>query len=192
MSTPRIVGILLAAGAGIRFGSDKLLHPLADGTPMAVASARHLAAALPGAVAVVRPGAHALESALAAESLRVTACPRAKDGMGESLAHAVRATRDADGWVVALADMPFVSPETIRTLAEGLARGAAIVAPRYAGQRGNPVGLAARYLGELEALQGDEGARAILKRDAARIEFVDCDDPGVVRDVDTRADLDSA
>jgi molybdenum cofactor cytidylyltransferase len=189
MSAPRIVGILLAAGAGTRFGADKLVHPLADGTPIAVASARHLAAAIPGSVAVIRPGSHALEGALAEEGLRVTACPRAKDGMGESLAHAARATHDADGWVVALADMPFVRPDTIRLVAERLAAGASIVAPRYRGQRGHPVGLAARYLAELEALKGDEGARAILKRDAALIELIDCDDPGILRDVDTPADL---
>jgi molybdenum cofactor cytidylyltransferase len=189
MSAPRIVGILLAAGAGTRFGSDKLLHPLADGTPIAVASARHLAAALPGAVAVTRPGSRALEAALAAEGLRVTACPRAREGMGESLAHAVRATRDAEGWVVALADMPFVRPESIRAVAERIAGGAAIVAPRHRGQRGHPVGFAARYLVELEALSGDEGARAIVNRDAALVEFVECDDPGVLRDVDRPEDL---
>jgi molybdenum cofactor cytidylyltransferase len=191
MSPSRIVGVLLAAGAGTRFGSDKLLHPLPDGTPIAVASARNLAAALPGAVAVTRPGSRALETALTQAALRVTACPRAKEGMGESLAHAVRATRDAGGWVIVLADMPFVRPETIRAVAGRLAAGAPIVAPRYHGERGHPVGIAARYLAELEALAGDEGARAILKRDAALVEFVDCDDPGVLRDVDTPADLDS-
>lgn len=192
MSAPRIVGVLLAGGAGVRFGSDKLLHPLADGTPIAVASGRTLAAALSEAVAVIRPGSHALESALSAAGLRVSACPRAREGMGETLAHAVRATRDAEGWIVALADMPFVRPDTIRSVAERLAAGAAIVAPRYRGQRGHPVGLAARYLAELEALTGDEGARAILKRDAGLIQFVDCDDPGVLRDIDEPKDLDPA
>ena len=112
--------------------------------------------------------------------------------MGETLAHAVRATRDAEGWIVALADMPFIRPETIRSVAERLAAGAAIVAPRYRGQRGHPVGLAARYRAELEALTGDEGARAILKRDAGLVDFVDCDDPGVLRDIDEPKDLDPA
>jgi molybdenum cofactor cytidylyltransferase len=192
MSTRRVVGILLAGGAGTRFGSDKLLHPLADGTPIAAASARHLAGALPGAVAVIRPGSPTLAAVLAAEGMHVTTCPRAADGMGETLAHGVRAARDAGGWVVALADMPFVRPETIRAVADRLASGAAIVAPRFQGQRGHPVGLSARYLAELEALAGDEGARAVLKRDAALIEFVDCDDPGITRDVDTPGDLEPA
>jgi CTP:molybdopterin cytidylyltransferase MocA len=58
----RICGILLAAGAAKRFGGGKLLHPLPDGTPLGVAAARNLAMALPGVLAVVRPG----DSALAA------------------------------------------------------------------------------------------------------------------------------
>ena len=46
--------ILLAAGRSSRFGGNKLLHPLADGTPVALAAARNLVAALPGALAVVK------------------------------------------------------------------------------------------------------------------------------------------
>lgn len=52
----RIVGILLAGGSARRFGADKLLHPLPDGVPIAVAAARNLAAALPRVVAVDDPG----------------------------------------------------------------------------------------------------------------------------------------
>ena len=51
-----ICAILLAAGSGSRFGGDKLLHPLADGTPIGVQAARNLLAAAPDVIAVVRPG----------------------------------------------------------------------------------------------------------------------------------------
>jgi molybdenum cofactor cytidylyltransferase len=185
----RVVGILLAAGSASRFGSDKLLHPLADGTPIAAAAARNLRAAIDPAVAVVRPGSPALERVLADAGLEVTICADASSGMGHSLAHAVRATADAAGWVVALADMPFVAPETIRRVAAALAGGTPIVAPCYRGERGHPVGFAAGYRAELTALAGDAGAREILRRDRARVCLLDVDDPGVLRDVDTRADL---
>src|SRR6476469_1926348 len=106
----RIAGILLAAGRGARFGGDKLLAPLvaqrhgvAAGTPLGVASAMHLVAEVPDSIAVVR--------------LRVAACAAAEDGMGASLAGGVVATRDADGWIVALADMPWISPATIGVVA---------------------------------------------------------------------------
>ena len=43
-------GILLAAGRSSRFGADKLLQPMPDGTRVAVAAARALVTALPGAM----------------------------------------------------------------------------------------------------------------------------------------------
>ncbi len=189
MSSAGPVGILLAGGSSTRFGSDKLRHPLPDGTPIAVASLRHLRAALPRVIAVVRPGAGALAARLHAGGAEVTVCERADDGMGTTLAHAVRAAPDEAGWVVALADMPFIRPETIRRVAARLGAGAAIVAPRYAGERGHPVGFAGRFGPALAALAGDAGARDLLRAEAGALELLDCDDPGVVRDVDTPADL---
>ncbi|MGE5791410.1 MAG: NTP transferase domain-containing protein, partial [Bacteroidota bacterium] len=84
-----LVGILLAGGASTRFGSNKLLHPLPDGTPIAVASLGNLKAALPRVVAVVRPGADAVAQLLRAGGAEVTVCDRADDGMGTTLADAV-------------------------------------------------------------------------------------------------------
>jgi molybdenum cofactor cytidylyltransferase len=184
-----VVGILLAGGVATRFGSNKLLHPLPDGVPIAVASLRNLRAALPKVVAVVRPGADALAQLLRDGGAEVTVCDRADDGMGTTLAHAVRAARDAGGWVVALADMPFIRPDTIERVAARLAGGALLAAPRYAGERGHPVGFAARFGPALAALTGDAGARDLLRAESGALELVDCEDPGVVRDVDTPADL---
>lgn len=185
----RIVGILLAGGSATRFGADKLLHPLADGTPIAVASARNLIAAVPRVVAVVRPGAAELERVLRAAGAEVTVCQRAAEGMGATLAHAVRATGAADGWVVALADMPFIRPETIRRVAAAIEGGAAIAAPDYRGSRGHPVGFTGTFRAALEHLAGDAGAREIVRGNASAVVRVEVDDPGVVRDIDTPADL---
>jgi molybdenum cofactor cytidylyltransferase len=183
------VGILLAGGVATRFGSNKLLHPLPGGTPIAVASFSNLHAALPRVVVVVRPGADVLAGLLREGGAEVTVCDRADDGMGTTLAHAVRASRGADGWVVALADMPFIRPDTIRRVAARLEAGAALVAPGYGGERGHPVGFAARFGPALAVLTGDAGARSILAAERGALELLDCDDPGVVRDIDTPADL---
>ena len=187
MSRPR--GILLAAGASSRFGANKLLHPLPDGTPIAIASARNLLAALPGSLAVVRPGSEALEKLLLEAGCEVTVCPRAEEGMGLSLAHAIAASANVSGWVVALADMPFLRPDTIGAVATRLEAGALIAAPALRGGRGHPVGLSAALREDLLALQGDEGARSVLKRHAASIQLVEVDDAGIHRDVDTPGDL---
>ena len=188
MNAP-IVGILLAAGASTRFRANKLLHPLPDATPIAVAAARNLRSALDRVIAVVRPGVPELARALTDAGAEVTVCPDAAAGMGHSLAHAIATSPDAGGWVVALADMPFVAPESIRRVAAALHDGADLAAPEYLGKRGHPVGFATRYREDLAALTGDAGARAVLKRDDALIRLVDVDDPGVLRDIDTPEDL---
>jgi molybdenum cofactor cytidylyltransferase len=184
-----ICGILLAAGAARRFGSDKLLHPLAGGVPVAVAALANLRAAIPHVIAVVRPGVPALENLLSGAGATVILCANADAGMGASLATAVSASGEVAGWVIALADMPYIRPETIQKIAASLAAGAAIAAPAYRGERGHPVGLSARFRSQLEALRGDEGARALLKQNPSLIELIDVDDPGVCRDIDTPADL---
>lgn len=184
-----IVGILLAAGESRRFGAKKLLHPLADGTPMALRSAQNMAAALARTVAVVFPGDAALADIFARVPVEVRECERSHEGMGASLACGVRAASDASGWIVALADMPFIQAHTIRTVAQALDAGAKIVAPVHDGRRGHPVGFARDYYGELAALGGDEGARRIVERDRKRVVLVPVTDVGIHRDIDTQADL---
>ncbi len=185
----RIVGLLLAAGQGRRFGGDKLLQPLADGTPVAVAAARALKAACADSIAVLRPEQDALAALLEAEGLRVVRCAAARSGMGYSLAAGVAASRDARGWLVALADMPCIRVATLQAVAELIGGGAALAAPSYAGRRGHPVGFAARWRDALLALEGDEGARAILEQSRFLLHVLETDDPGVLQDVDSPADL---
>ena len=156
---------------------------------MGVAACRNLAAAVDTVIAVVRPGDEVTAGALAANRARVTVCPRASDGMGASLAWGVRAAPLATGWIVALADMPWIDPETIVKVATVLRQGGPLTAPRFKGARGHPVGLSARFFGELVALSGDEGARHLLARNAASMHFVDVNDAGVLRDIDTPEDL---
>ena len=184
-----ICGILLAAGTSKRFGSDKLMHPLSGQTPVAVAALANLRSAIPHVIAVVRPGVPLLENRLSEAGATVILCVDAGEGMGTSLATAVAASGDVAGWLIALADMPYIRPETIVKIAASLAAGAAIVAPAYRGERGHPVGLSARFRAPLEALRGDEGARAVLRKNASLVELIEVDDPGVCRDIDTPDDL---
>ena len=184
-----IVGVLLAAGQGRRFGSDKLLHPLDEGIPMAVLAARRLKAACPACIAVLRPEQTLLAGLLAEEGLQLVWCTEARDGMGHSLAAGVAASPDAGGWLVALGDMPFIQPHTLRQVLAALEAGAPLAAPWLNGQRGHPVGFAACWRAELLALAGDAGARDILGRHAQAIARIETTDGGVLRDVDTPGDL---
>ncbi|MHB8797608.1 MAG: nucleotidyltransferase family protein [Thermoanaerobaculia bacterium] len=184
-----IVGVLLAAGAGTRFGGGKLLAPLPDGTPVGVRAARSLRAGVDRAIAVVRPEDVPLAAVLSSEGLEILAFPRADEGMGASLAFGVGQVPDASGWIVALADMPFVRPSTVGAVRRALENGDLVVAPSFRGRRGHPVGFGARLFDDLTRLSGDEGARALLVRLKNQVVLLECDDAGVLRDVDTVEDL---
>ena len=184
-----LVGVLAAAGAGTRFGAPKLLARLPDGTPLGVAAARSLIAAIPVCVAVVRAGDHELARLLHAAGLQIVVNPRADDGLGASIACAVRAQRNAAGWLIALADMPAVQPDTIRWVAHALAAGAGMAAPVFCGRRGHPVGFSSEFYPALARLAGDTGARSILAAHAEQVTAVRVTDPGVMCDVDRPAHL---
>ena len=157
--------------------------------PLGLRALVNLVPGVDRAIVVVRSGDEALARALSNRGADVTVCPYAANGMGQSLAWAIRATPLAKAWVVALADMPWLETETIRRVAGAVARGADLVAASHRGTRGHPVGFSRRYYAELAALSGDEGARAIVRAHEHDIELVETEDAGISRDVDTPADL---
>jgi molybdenum cofactor cytidylyltransferase len=194
----RIVGVLLAAGRGTRFDPSgarlKLLevatrgqHP---GAPLAVAAARTLRDVVDEVLAVVAPPIDhnqlELHRLLTAEGCTLAINPRAVEGQGTSIACAVDATSSADGWVIVLADMPAIQPDTLRRVVDALKAGTATAAPAYRGRRGHPVGFAAAMRAELLALTGDTGARSVLAQHPPQL--IEVDDPGVLYDVDTPED----
>jgi molybdenum cofactor cytidylyltransferase len=190
MTTEKVIaGVLLAAGSGSRFGGEKLLHPLEDGVAIAAHAARNLLTVTPDVVAVVRWGDFPLYEMLEQEGCRVTMFQGAARGMGASLAHGIGEARDADGWLVALADMPRVPAAVIAQLVQALEEGAPIAAPVHDGERGHPVGFGAALREELLALDGDSGARAVVQRHAADVRAIECRDSGVLLDVDRPEDL---
>jgi molybdenum cofactor cytidylyltransferase len=114
-------------------------------------------------------------------------------GMGDSIAAAVRATQDANGWLVLPGDLPLVSPESLRRVAEALQQHE-VVLPRHQGQRGHPVGFGRACLQELLALQGEQGAAPVVRAHQATGSawLLDLQDAGIVTDIDTPAELAAA
>ncbi|MBA1278828.1 nucleotidyltransferase family protein [Stutzerimonas stutzeri] len=111
-------------------------------------------------------------------------------GMGASIAMGVRATASAEGWLILPGDLPLVSADTIRAVAEAM-RQSPIVVPCYQRQRGHPVGFQRCYYTELSSLQGNQGAAAIVREGLrlGSVHEVSVDDPGAVIDVDTKDEL---
>jgi molybdenum cofactor cytidylyltransferase len=187
----KISGILLAAGRGERFAStsNKLLHPLTDGTPIILAALRNIPCTLKDVYVVVPPEYDALAITLQHEGVQLVINMAAVQGIGSSLACGVAACVEADAWVIGLADMPWIQPKTINAVVDALEYGAPLVVPRYQGQRGHPVGFNHRFRDELLNLHGDHGARSILEQYQTQMHYLDVNDPGILMDVDTPADL---
>ena len=184
------IGILvLAAGYSRRFGADKRLH-LVDGVPLLERAVRNLLAAeLPVAVCI-RPDDAAVGELLRRLAVRAIRCDAAGRGMGATLAQGAAAVaaakEDWDGVLVALGDMAWVRPETCRRVAGALAPGR-IARPCHRGRGGHPVGFAKAFFPELQRLDGEGGARELLRRHRANLLEVEVDDPGVLRDMDRKA-----
>lgn len=184
-----ITGILLAAGCSSRFGSNKLLHLLPDGTAVGVAAAANLMEAMPSSVAVVPQGDRELRKAFSDLGMRVVDNPLASHGMSTSIVAGISASADADGWVIALADMPWVKPDSIQLLVKALKQGSSIVVPEYKSQRGNPAGFSSNWKDALCNLSGDKGARGLIKSHSSEVTLINVHDEGVLRDVDVRIDI---
>lgn len=182
-----IAGILLCGGAGRRFGVDKLL---AGEEPIVARAARNLVAGAGSALAVIPLRKPRLRQVLEAQGCAVLESERTTEGMGASLAAAIAASPGAEGWIVALGDMPLVDPRTIEAVRRALERGAPMAAPYdRGGRRGHPVGFSRALREELLQLGGDVGARDVLARHADMVEKVVTDDPGIFVDIDTKDDL---
>jgi molybdenum cofactor cytidylyltransferase len=148
-----------------------------------------LAAGVDRVITVVRSGAGRLAELLSAEGVEVLVCSDADQGMGISLACGVRSAPEAEGWLVALADMPFIRPATVRQIAALIRRGTDLAVPIYQGRRGHPVGFSRMFGRLLSQLEGDIGARQILHSYAEHLTLLPCDDPGVLLDIDVPGDL---
>jgi molybdenum cofactor cytidylyltransferase len=110
-------------------------------------------------------------------------------GMGDSIAAAVRATPNAQGWLILPADLPLIQSATLLGVAHAL-QSADHVVPMVGDQRGHPVGFAAKYGLELSNLKGNKGAAQLnIARAATKLIVKDV---GCVTDIDTLEDLERA
>jgi CTP:molybdopterin cytidylyltransferase MocA len=180
-------GLVLAAGAARRFGSPKQLAEL-DGRPLLEHVLSAMAGAPLGRVAVVLgAGSDAILDAVDLHGAVPVVCGGWEEGQAASLRAGLRALADADAVVVALGDQPRLSAAAVARVLTARRPGVDAVRATYDGRAGHPVVLERGLFPRLEALRGDEGARAVLA--GVRVEDVPCDGLGRPDDVDTREQL---
>jgi len=184
----RLGAVLLAAGGARRMGAVKQLARV-GGQPLVTRAAQAaLAAGLSPVVAVTGNRAEEVEAALPPGLAAVRNSAWA-EGMTTSLAAGIAALpADIDGAFVLLADMPRLGAAHLRRLAAAFVPGA-ICVPVKDGRRGNPVLFARDFFGEILALSGDHGAKAVIAAHAERVIEVAFDDEAIFIDVDTQEDL---
>ncbi|TGN76521.1 nucleotidyltransferase family protein [Streptomyces bauhiniae] len=190
---PQVAGLLLAAGGGRRLGGRPKALLRHDGVLLVERAARALREAGCDRVHVVL-GAGAEEVGAQAE---LSGCvlvenPRWAEGMGSSLRAGLRslAGTDARAALVSLVDQPGIGPEAYARVLDAFTGETSLASAAYDGRRNHPVLLgAAHWPGVVEAAQGDQGARAYLRRHSAEIRLVECGDVAEPYDIDTGADL---
>ncbi len=184
--TQALEAVVLAAGAGARFGGGKLLSPWEGGLLIDGALRAAFAAPVRSVTVVIGADPRAAGAALAFDpGVRVVEAADHAEGMAASLrAGLASLPEDCAGAFVFLGDMPRVPASVLEPLAAALAAGAAAAAPVWEERRGHPVLLGRELFGAAMGLRGDVGARAVLDRLGPRLALVAAPDDGVLLDVD--------
>lgn len=187
----KVMVLLLAAGHGRRFGSDKRLLQVTEGQSLFEYTLSRYRQVFDQCAVVVRDDDSVHQIAGKIPNVIVIPQKSPQAGMGDNIALAMTAAeiRASDAVVIALADMPRVLAATLQRLRD-LARRDRIVCPLFESQRGHPVVFGAQYFAELSRLSGDTGARRVLSAHAGDVVDIDVDDEGVITDIDTPADWD--
>ena len=199
MADPRgqysISGVLLAAGASLRFGGElpKQLQAFA-GEPLVRRAARALVLSRLTEVIVVTGFCDELVSeALSGLDVQLVNNRRYAEGQSTSVKAGLRAVSPGSAGVCFCpCDQPFLDPETINLLHERHQAGdSAITLPSFAGRRGAPVFFRRSMFSALMEINGDEGGRQVLRDHPDEVLEVELDDERPILDVDTLEDLQS-
>ena len=183
MADLNVACVVLAAGASRRFGSPKMLHNLPNGSAMINQTIDIYAQVFDNISVVVALDDLQMMRLLENSPVKIVQSPNSQLGMSQSIAAGVVANSEADAWVFALGDMPYVKPTSVQAMCEVI-KNDNIVIPRFHERVGNPVGFGRLFKVELLEIKGDRGAKSVIQKNSERVIFVDTDDEGVVLDVD--------
>jgi len=183
-----VCAIVLAAGQGSRYraagGADKLLAAslaAASSPPVLAATLANLRGVAERLLVVTRADNLPLRDWLSANAADCEVLALESRGLGHSLAQAVAQAPAGRGWLVALADMPYVQPRTPREIAAAI-REDNLVVPTYDGRPGHPRGIGSTHRDALLQLDGDRGAQVLFA--AHPVLELALNDPGVLQDID--------
>lgn len=191
----RTAAVVAAAGSAERFGGPKLFADI-DGDPLIDLAIGALVNGNVDHVYVVVPPdcerftTTPMISARIDIDVHLIVNGEHQQGMFSSIKVGFAAC-DADAVLVLPGDMPYVSHNTVRALIERFSEHPGIVSPRYRGKRGHPVVLPVSLRSEIQREPFGSNLHEVIKRHLDQRIDLDVDDPGIVKDVDTPADLEA-
>jgi molybdenum cofactor cytidylyltransferase len=191
MSAPamRVAAVVLAAGQGLRYGSQKLLAPLGDRPLLQHALDAANASSLSPVVVVLGADADAIEAGVRTGRARLVRNPDHATGQASSLRIGLRSLDASDAAVVVLGDQPNVTAALLDALVEAQrSSGAPAVVCAQDGRRSPPTLLHRDLWTEVDALRGDTGARDVLVRHRDVAVFEVADELARLDDIDTQED----
>ncbi len=179
-----VVAIVLAAGSSSRMGTDKLGLQLGPRSVLEHSLAAYDDCPGIGARLLVTAGLSGATQRPPGWTLAPN--PLAHQGMGASLRAGLQAAPpEAAAYLLGLADLPALQASTVAAVLRAWRSGGhQLVAPSWKGRQGHPVLVGAGYRRELLRVEGDQGARLLLRRHGAQLHRVPVDDPGAVLDMD--------
>jgi molybdenum cofactor cytidylyltransferase len=186
-----IAGVVLAAGAGSRFGGAKQLAEL-DSRPLLEHALRAVEAvpAIGRIVVVLGARADEVRAGVDFGATEVIVCEEWETGQSASLRRGIAAIAgDAEAAVITLGDMPRVTPQVIARFADVASEHGAVARARavYDGAPGHPVVLGSAYFDAVSEIEGDIGARELLRR--IGVVTIECAHLCSPVDIDTPVDL---
>jgi molybdenum cofactor cytidylyltransferase len=179
-------GLILAAGAGTRFGDETKQLASLHGRPLLTYALEAMTSALDRVVVVLGHDADAIRARIDFGLAEVVVCDDWALGQGFSLRRGVAELAGADAVVITLGDQPFITPQVIDGALDQL-EGYDAVRAVYDGAPGHPVVLGPRVLAAVGELEGDAGARELLAR--FRVRTWEAGHLASATDIDTQEEL---
>ena len=193
--TPKISGIILAAGLSTRMGEPKQLLPFGDSTIIETVIDNLLGSKLNEVIVVVGHEAKKIQAHIQHKPVKIVFNPNYQEGMLTSAQCGVQSiSASADAFAMTLVDLPLITPDLVNLVIDTYVQTEdGITVPSHNYRRGHPVIFNRRYAADILALDGDSGGvRSLFQKYADDIHYVTVDTDRVLTDIDYRTDYEEA
>ena len=190
MSQFFISAIIIGAGEGTRFGETKQIYKIKEKTMLKTVVDLVIPYFYETILVLGYKYDEILKTINLQTDLKIVRNENYKKGMSSSLKKGIsQISQKTTHFAIFLGDMPYIKKSTIKELLGNIyMANEEIIAPIYNNRRGFPVIFPVNYKNFFEKIEGDKGARDIIKN-TKNIYFVEVFDPGIVKDIDTKKDL---